>query len=402
MSGRLRVVIATTAGPSTVRRITAEDPALRSVVCLAGTATALPISGDYDAFVRRPTGVVERDTGQRVYRVDVDRPIDDGRSWQLGFYLAHQLKLADRLAEDDAPAEGIVWATGTVDSDLKVGPVARVADKARRSAAILAAGPPVLAVAAVDHADDLPAGAAPLAVRSVDEALAHLGLVAPADRGPVDWGRAGRGGGVLGVALLLGGAAIVWGLWQTPRSQPATEMPPAAGQLAAGQPAAPSAGSVPVFAPARVSFDVLESRPVGDACGPADVADPGPQGPREVCAVAFRATNAGERPVRIWLYGAVQGGVREYASRRRHTELAVGILAPGEAAEVRVQPPDWVRRSIDVRGLLVLADGDRPQVAQAFGAIDLLSSAEIDALVDGLHDQDVEVREILHRVIPAR
>lgn len=394
MIGRLRVVIATTTGPSTVRRITAEDPALRSVVCLAGTATALPISGDYDAFVRRPTGVVERDTGQRVYRVDIDRPIDDGMSWQLGLYLAHRLKLAGRLAEDDAPADGIVWATGTVDADLRVGPVERVAEKARRSAAMFAAGPPVLAVAAAENADDLPGAVEALAVRSVDEVLAHLELAAPAKR---RW--PGRRGRVFSLALIVVLLVTVaaWGFWQAPWSRLEPEAPQTARRVAA-----PAEQNVQAFDPALVVFDVLFSLPIDGACGPGEPADPDTQGPREVCAVAFQATNTGDRPVHIWLYAAIQGGVREYAPSPRHTDLAVRILAAGDVAEVRVRPPDWLRRSIEVRGVLILADGERPEIAQALDAIDLMSSAEIDALVDDLSDRDVNIREIARRVSPTR
>ena len=88
---RIRVVVATTEGPSTVLRVTAEDPAVRSVVCLGRSATALPISRAYDAFVRAPTGIVERAVGHRAFRLDVSAPIDDGDSWQLGLYLAHRL-----------------------------------------------------------------------------------------------------------------------------------------------------------------------------------------------------------------------------------------------------------------------------------------------------------------------
>jgi hypothetical protein len=383
MRGRLRVIVATTDGPSTVRRITVEDPELRSVVCLAGTATALPISAEYDAFVRRPTGVVERDTGHRVFRVDVDRPIDEGRSWQLGLYIAHRLKAAGRLAEDDAPADGIVWATGTVDSDLKVGPVERVADKARRSASVRTAGLPVLAVAAADHAEDLPAGVAPLPVRSVGEVLARLDLAAPVER------RRRRNG--LLIALVLGAVAVGWGLWQAPwpRQERVTTVPAAAPD------------TVPSFDPSRVAFEVLQSRRVGETCGPAEPADPRTEGLRGICVVAFRAANGGAVPVHLWLYAAVEGPVREYAARLHLTDQSAVVLAPGEAAEVRVRPPDWVRRPVGLRGLLVLAETDLPQVAEAFAGIDQLSGSQIDGLVADWRARGIEVRAVSHRVIPA-
>ena len=66
-----RIVIATTEGPAEVERLSEEDPDVRSVVCLQGKALALPISPDYDAFVRRPVGVIEARFGHACYRLDV-------------------------------------------------------------------------------------------------------------------------------------------------------------------------------------------------------------------------------------------------------------------------------------------------------------------------------------------
>lgn len=400
MRGRLRVVIATTDGPSAVRRITAEDPDLRSVVCLAGTATALPISADYDAFVRRPTGVVERDNGHRVYRVDVDRPIDDGRSWQLGLYLAHRLKAVGRLAEDDDPADGVLWATGTVDSDLDIGPVERVADKARRSQALVDAGLPVLAVSAPANGGSLPVGAEHLAVSRVDEILVHLGL----SEEPARTGTGVRRGVAAACFVILLLAVAAWTVWnggptkEAVRALIVAEAPPARSQ----ESGAPQPSDAAAFDPVDVLFEVIEGRPNGGQCDAGTAVDPSVDSAPGVCAVAFRATNSGARPARIWLYAVVQGTFREYASRKRLTELADGTLAPGESGEVRVQPPDWVRRPVIVRGLLILADADRTQVDHALVSIDLMSSDALDTMVAGLRGLDVEVREIFHRVTPAR
>jgi hypothetical protein len=126
---RTRVYVATTAGPSEIQRITTEDEDLQSVVCLDGKAQPLPISAAYDAFVRKPTGVIARLTGHGVFRTDVSSPITDGPSWQLGFLLAHKLALDDAFCRSDQKATGIVLATGEVDTDLAVRPVAGIAAK---------------------------------------------------------------------------------------------------------------------------------------------------------------------------------------------------------------------------------------------------------------------------------
>ena len=101
-----RIVIATTEGPAEVERLSEEDPDVRSVVCLQGKALALPISPDYDAFVRRPVGVIEARFGHACYRLDVSAPISGGLSWQLGVFAAHALKAAGRLAEKGVTAGG--------------------------------------------------------------------------------------------------------------------------------------------------------------------------------------------------------------------------------------------------------------------------------------------------------
>ena len=104
----IRVFIATTDGPAEVQRIAEEDPDVKSVVCLDGKAVALPISPDYDAFVRAPTGVIERSYGHRAFRLDVSREISSGLSWQLGIFIAHALHVAGRLAEDGTTADSNV------------------------------------------------------------------------------------------------------------------------------------------------------------------------------------------------------------------------------------------------------------------------------------------------------
>ncbi|WP_193172774.1 hypothetical protein [Nisaea nitritireducens] len=131
----IRVLIATTRGPVEVQNIARENPAVRSVICVGGAFTALPVSPAYDAFVREPTGVVERMTGHPVYRTDVAAPIEAGESWQLGMFLAHAFQLSGVLAKPGDTAEQTILVTGGLDRDLNVTPVSHVAEKLARARA---------------------------------------------------------------------------------------------------------------------------------------------------------------------------------------------------------------------------------------------------------------------------
>ena len=131
------VIIATTDGPVFVQRLAEEDPDVRSVICLNGTSEALPISPGYDAFVRKPTGVIERMFGHGVYRMDVSDRISNGSSWQLGVFAAHFLQKRKELAERTKDATHLLWLTGEVNNNLDVGVVDHVAEKLERSAEML-------------------------------------------------------------------------------------------------------------------------------------------------------------------------------------------------------------------------------------------------------------------------
>jgi hypothetical protein len=133
----VRVYVGTTEGPAEIQRITEEPVGIRSVVCLDGKAVALPISADYDSFVRRPTGVVERLYGHSAYRMDVGARITDGLSWQLGVLIAHALHASGRLATGTHPADAVVWATGEIDAALLVRSVDSVPRKLHTSADLL-------------------------------------------------------------------------------------------------------------------------------------------------------------------------------------------------------------------------------------------------------------------------
>ena len=130
---KFRIYIATTEGPVEVQKITIEDPEVRSVLCLNGTAKSLPVSRAYDAFVKEPTGVIQRSFKHGSFRMDVSAPITDGESWQLGAFIAHALFAEDMLASPDEPVENTIWLTGEVDRDLNVRPVDHIKEKLLKS-----------------------------------------------------------------------------------------------------------------------------------------------------------------------------------------------------------------------------------------------------------------------------
>ena len=205
--------------------------------------------------------------------------------------------------------------------------------------------------------------------------------------------RAAVAGSVVAAVVLAGVGA--WAL-REPTVEPAGNPPP-------GPLAGPARSDAAPFDPAAVLLEVSEGHRRDGAClmGPPR----GPDGTVPVCAVSFRATNTGDRPAHMWLYGSLRGAVRDYASRRRNAEFAAGVLAPGESGSVRVEPPDWVRRGVLVRGLLVLSGGPEPQVAQvtqALAGIDLMSEEDLDVTAAGLRAIGVEVREFFHSVPAAR
>ena len=185
------VFVATTDGPSAVQSITAEDPDVKSVFCLDRKAIPLEISDDYDAFVRRPTGVIESCFGHPAYRIDVSRRIGSGLSWQLGTFLAHALADAGMLAD---PAEGFaraIWASGEVDRGLRVGSVNEIGRKLLQSretlSALLARKCEVFVIVPRANADEARAAVRDigldgadrirfLGVNSTDECLAALRL----------------------------------------------------------------------------------------------------------------------------------------------------------------------------------------------------------------------------------
>ena len=134
-SHAVRVLIATTEGPVEVQSLIEEDPELgRSVVCIDGTTRTAGIDRDYQAFVSRGTGLIERLYEHGAFRLDVSRRVDAGGSWQLAVLIAHALHASGKLATANQAAQIVVWATGQVSPvNLSVCAVGHVTQKVNSS-----------------------------------------------------------------------------------------------------------------------------------------------------------------------------------------------------------------------------------------------------------------------------
>lgn len=307
----VRVYVATTDGPSEIQRIADEDPEVRSVVCLNGTSEALPISSAYDAFVRKPTGVIERMFGHPVFRMDVAARISDGHSWQLGAFAAHALRAAGRLAQRNASASRAVWLTGTVDSDLRVGPVDHIAEKLQRSQPLfqklLAEGVPITVFLPKANADQVPspetgggqpAGVDIVLVDNTDAVCRNLGLPRVARSAAAGRLKARNGKhrslAFAAVVLLAAGSAgaVHWrveiGDWlgsagptATPAENGATTVnqPPASDQVATPPATTPATPTVPAaVTPAAGSENPKPEAPtVADQAAATPDAGPAPE-----------------------------------------------------------------------------------------------------------------------------
>ncbi len=327
----IKVYIATTEGPAEVQRITEEEANVKSVVCLDGKALALPISPDYEAFVRRPTGILEQAYGHPAYRMDVSTAISEGMSWQLGALVAHALFAAGRLAQKNQQAGQVVWLTGEVDRDLQVLPVEYVREKIRHSGQLLAElkaakVPVTLGVPRRNH-DELDAswleqlGIGAEACRivpldSADQILDLLGLAAPCAKGPQAASAravplAGRASPVTGVVsgLVLIGAllsAIAW--WGSNLDPPAREPPAGSG----GEPIAHeginqySVAAIETRAQrgstcAAVNFGSAEAEIAEVALS--DLRPITTQGTDQLCGLRYRVSNQGGK-TELWIFGA--------------------------------------------------------------------------------------------------
>lgn len=132
----VHVAIATTQGPVLICRLVEEVAPVMSLVCLAGTAgkPVSKMSQAYYDFVRAGSGLIEKDFGHGEWRLEIDRPIDAGESWQLGVYIAHWLHERGRLGDGHVIGDDeVVLVSGEVDFARNTVPVEHMEAKVAAS-----------------------------------------------------------------------------------------------------------------------------------------------------------------------------------------------------------------------------------------------------------------------------
>ncbi len=238
---QVAVYIATTGGPVRIERITPEE-APQSMICRKRSSEVLAISTGYDDFVNPGSGVIKREFGgpdSRSYRLDVDGPIAAGTSWQLAVYFAHAITAApgQRLADSEATADEIVWLSGAVDYDLKVGPVDHMSEKLAAAGAAFARwralAVPVRICLPAGNMDEVKLAADPANRFTVVPVKTTADVLPEAAPTPGPASARARGNRSLRLATLLAvivASLVTWLLWPmpTPEKGSAVKQPPPA------------------------------------------------------------------------------------------------------------------------------------------------------------------------------
>ena len=419
---KLRVFIATTEGPAEVQRISEEDPAVQSVICLDGQAIALPVSAAYEAFVRRPTGLIEAAYGHPAFRLDVAQPVTEGLSWQLGVLVAHGLAAAGRLAGRTDAASAAVWLTGEVDLDHRVRPVAHLREKLKSSGRLLselaAAGMPVslyapqesLAALAPDWLAGLGLADAQrriLPVASAEEVFADLGLPPPkaqckSAKRPKARPPARRIGLIAGGAVAAAGLALAAFMARELPREPVPAAVAAVAQL--GLTDAPIASSIELrardgssCAAVRMGVAAPERRvrrlpPSGELISQADA----------LCALHYEIANH-DRPRALWLLAARGGSGAD--SLDTTTLLEARPLAAGESVAVEVRLPHRLSEPLVQHLALISAEPGAADIEAHLAKVTeglerRLSPADWRTLVDRLALSGLPVTEFHHALTP--
>ena len=120
------IIIPTTNNVVGINDIVKEDPLVSSVICENNNLEALPISPFYNSFVKSPTGIIEKLVGHPSFRTDITKPIHNGKSWQLAIAIAHIffknniLNFSNENQLLTKKTEEIIWASGTINSNLEI------------------------------------------------------------------------------------------------------------------------------------------------------------------------------------------------------------------------------------------------------------------------------------------
>ena len=448
----IRVYIATTQGPSEIQRIAIEDPEVRSVVCLNGTSEALPISAAYDAFVRKPTGVIEKRFGHSVFRSDVSERVSEGKSWHLGMFAAHALFAAGRLAEKQSGAGQAIWLSGEVDHHLNVLPVEHVTEKLLQSRRLFsdlkAAGIQITVVLPRANFAELDLqwlnkqglcteALVIVGVDTADEVCRHLGLTDPSlppvlakaasmisqASVPPKWL-------LVGVPLALGVvvlslAAIWWsgfgdwaGMAEAGRYR---QLAAALGEAESGEcfTCAISERAFRLYAdflrPKDGDLDlklIERHAPASKSCtlvgiGRVEAVAVEIEPPRsgllrsraatELCAVAYRLTNSSGAPVHIWLAAVPVGHVRLLS--RNPNASARRMVPPGDAITVEIKLPQWLRPPLTNRVTAVIARRSSEDVTAWLSSAGRGNGADWPEVRRSLERAGLTVLSVVHEII---
>ena len=378
----IRVYIATTQGPSEIQRIAEEDPKVRSVVCLNGTSEALPISAAYDAFVRKPTGVIEKKYGHSVYRVDVSERISDGKSWQLGLFAAHALFSVGCLAGKGEDIEKAVWITGEVDRDLNVIPVDHIEEKFRQSAPLFAelkaANIPLTIFVPQKNAEEIKAmwkDVVPLG--TVQEMYRNLDL--EETKRSVRPGSKARfmGFGAL-LAILFG--AVLWQGGIVDKFHEARKSEMAVVVEKKPEKTEPSethleltaiehrvSGRCPVTFAGGAAYDLV-------ALDKTDTEHFTTSVWSGLCAVEYRFHNTSKKPVHAWIKVFRLDPEQRFSPKQELPSMKNRKLAPGEKISITMILPRWSKQPISMRIIAAVGQNVPPETGK------WLSQAKTDNL----------------------
>jgi hypothetical protein len=402
---KVSVYVATTEGAVQVERIVRE-PAPRSAVCLGRTTRVLAISQEYDAFVKPPSGIIERDFGPfepGAFRTDLSAAIDTGESWQLGIYVAHALARHGRLAAPHERADQAILLTGRMDCDGKIMQVSHIREK------LTAAGDavPMTFYLPQANAGDLPdpgdrPSIAPVTVDRADAVLRALHVpkpgAAPDTATAVSrqspprpgWQWAAMLFGLVAAATLLAG--IEWGGWRL-----AADLRTAvAGTWPQTQPLRVVPANVPgvdVIAPtAGVRLRIFERRTPSDShcAGVHFSRRPAADGVGTLCGLTFSIT-ATDKPVYVGLHLAVESG--RPVSFEAVPESLTGATLLSRSITWPVNLP--LRRGVPYVYRIVVLAGPEPLTEDLERLAD---SADPDPVLATLQAKGMAVLSLRHRV----